>query len=73
LEPQGRSRSFISSLSLGVNRELAKAEHQYSLKRNFLFHWLFLDLLLRGSDLERESMFKEGGSRELRGKKSLMH
>jgi hypothetical protein len=29
------------------------------LKRNFPFHWLFSDLLLSGSDLERERGFKE--------------
>jgi hypothetical protein len=39
------------------------------LKRNFPFHWLFLDLLLSGSDLERKREFKEGGSGELRRKK----
>jgi hypothetical protein len=33
----------------------------YSLKRNFLFHWLFLELCLSRSDLEREKEleFKE--------------
>jgi hypothetical protein len=34
-------------------------EHTYSLKRNFPSHQLFLDLLLSGSDLEREREFKE--------------
>jgi hypothetical protein len=29
------------------------------LKTNFPFHWLFSDLLLSGSDLEKESEFKE--------------
>jgi hypothetical protein len=43
------------------------------LKRNFPSHQLFVDLLLGGSDLEREREFKEGGNRELRGKKASVH
>jgi hypothetical protein len=41
----------------------------YSLKTNFPFHWLFSDLLLSGSDLEREREleFKE------RNKKTTVH
>jgi hypothetical protein len=34
-------------------------EHPYSLKRNFPFHWLFSDLLLSESDLERERELKK--------------
>jgi hypothetical protein len=39
---------------LGNTGECLGQNTFYSLKRNFPFHWLFLDLLLRGSDLERE-------------------
>jgi hypothetical protein len=39
---------------LGDIRECPSQNTFYSLKRNFPFHWLFLDLLLRESDLERE-------------------
>jgi hypothetical protein len=53
---------------LGVTGDFPWPEHPYSLKRNFLFHWLFSDLLLSGSDLKGRA-FNEGGSQELRGKK----
>jgi hypothetical protein len=36
----------------GVTEELPWPEHSYSLKRNFPFHQLFLNLLLSGSDLK---------------------
>jgi hypothetical protein len=49
---------------LGLTEELPQQEHPFSLKRNFPFYKLFLDLLLSGSDLKR-SEFKEGWSREL--------
>jgi hypothetical protein len=54
---------------LGLTGELSWPEYLYSLKRNFPFHQLFLDLLLTGSDLKGRE-FKEGGRQELRGKKA---
>jgi hypothetical protein len=39
---------------LGDTRECLGQNTFYVLKTNFPFHWLFLDLLLSGSDLERE-------------------
>jgi hypothetical protein len=57
---------------LGLTRELLWIGHSCSLKRNFLFHWLFLDLLLSWSDLKGRE-FKEGGSQESRGKKASVH
>jgi hypothetical protein len=48
--------------SSGVTGELPHPEHPYSLERDFPFHRLFLDLVLSGSDLEREREFKGGGS-----------
>jgi hypothetical protein len=50
-------------------RNLPQPKHPYRMKRNFPFHLLFLDLLLSRSDLKGRE-FKEGGSQELRGKKS---
>jgi hypothetical protein len=47
-----------------------KKEHLHCLKRNFPFHQLFLDLFLSGSYLKRRE-FKERGSHELRGKRTL--
>jgi hypothetical protein len=41
-------------LPLGDTRECPSQNTFLDLKTNFLFHWLFLDLLLSGSDLERE-------------------
>jgi hypothetical protein len=38
--------------------QLPKPKHPYSLKRNFPFHWPFLDLLLSGLDLKGRE-FKE--------------
>jgi hypothetical protein len=36
------------------DRECPSQNPFYGLKTNFLFHWLFLDLLLSGTDLEKE-------------------
>jgi hypothetical protein len=40
----------------GDARECPSQSTFCSLKRNYPFHQLFSDLLLRGSDLERESL-----------------
>jgi hypothetical protein len=49
--------------------ELPQPDHPCSLKRNFPSYQPFSDLLLGGSDLKGRE-FKEGGSRELKGKKA---
>jgi hypothetical protein len=50
---------------LGDTRECPGQNTFCGLKTNFPFHWLVLDLLLSGVDLERESL--------RRGKKALVH
>jgi hypothetical protein len=49
----GRVRKLRLQL-LGDTRECPSQNTFHSLKTNFLFHWLFSDLLLSRSDLERE-------------------
>jgi hypothetical protein len=44
----------VLSPAFGYHQGVPQPEHPYSLKKTFPFHWVFSDLLLSGSDLERE-------------------
>jgi hypothetical protein len=61
LSPFGASGK-VRKLHLQPPGSLLRPKHTYSLKRNFPFHRLFSDILLSGSDLERERLFKERAS-----------
>jgi hypothetical protein len=53
----------------GLTGLLPWPEHPYSLKRNFPFHWRFLDLLLSGSDLKRRGSLRREGAESSEEKK----
>jgi hypothetical protein len=54
---------------LGDSRECPSQNTFFGLKTNFLFHRLFLDLLLSGSDLEKETV----SNKETKKKKASVH
>jgi hypothetical protein len=62
-----RAGQEVASSAFGLTREWPQPAHSCNLKRNFPFHWLFLDLLLSRSDLKGKE-FKEG---TIERKKSL--
>jgi hypothetical protein len=49
-----RAGQEVASPAFGWHWECPGQNTFSGLKTNFPFHWLFLDLLLSGSDLERE-------------------
>jgi hypothetical protein len=67
----GRVRKHLQPL--GVWQGVAPARAPLQLEEKFSFPLIVFRFLPKQVRSEREREFKEGGSRELRGKKALVH